>query len=42
MTLFAIPKLDKFGMMAFLVMAFIVPVYAVVSCEGTMETSVSR
>ena len=42
MTLFAIPKLDKFGMMAFLVMAFIVPVHAVASCEGTMETSVSR
>lgn len=42
MTLFAVPKLDKFGMMAFLVMAFIVPVYAVASFEGTMETSVSR
>lgn len=42
MTLFAIPKLDKFGMTAFLVMAFIVPVYAVASFEGTMETSVSR
>lgn len=42
MTLFAIPKLDKFGMMAFLVMAFAVPFYAVASFEGTMETSVSR
>jgi hypothetical protein len=42
MTLFAIPKLDKFGMMAFLVMAFVVPVYASFSFEGTMESSVSR
>ena len=42
MTLFAIPKLDKFGMMAFIVMAVIVPIYAVASFEGTMETSVSR
>lgn len=42
MTLFAIPKLDKFGMTAFLMMTLAVPFYAVASFEGTTETSVSR
>lgn len=42
MTLFGIPKIDKFGLMAFALIALAVPIYAVSSYEGTVETSVER
>ena len=42
MPFFSVPKIDKFGLAALLLLVLAVPIYAVSSYQGTVETSVSR